>query len=103
MNTFFASTAERTIGPQVNCHISIELSIANLKATEETEIKCFSLSVLTRDKVLNVLKSLRSDSSTGYDQIPIKFVKLVADTISGHLKAIIFSCILEKGKDQPCS
>ena len=95
LNTFFASTAERTIGPQVNCHISIEQIIANLKATEETEIKCFSLSVVTRDEVLNVLKSLRSDSSTGHDQIPIKFVKLVADTISGPLTAIINNCITQ--------
>ena len=37
LNKFFASTTERTIGTQVNSHISIEQSIANLQETGETE------------------------------------------------------------------
>ena len=36
-----------------------------------------------------------ADSSTGHDQIPIKFVKLVADTISGPLTAIINNCVMQ--------
>ena len=67
LNKFFASTAERTIRPQLNSHISIEQSIEILKETEESEKQGFSLRVVTQDEVLSVLKSLCSDSSTGHD------------------------------------
>ena len=40
-----------------------------------------------------MLKLLRSDTSTRPDGIPVKFVKMVADSIAGPLTAIINNCI----------
>ena len=43
--------------------------------------------------MLNVLKHLRSDCSTGPDQLPARFVKLAADHLAGPLSTIINNCI----------
>ena len=40
-------------------------------------------------------KTLRSDRSTGADQIPTSFIKLAADHLAGLLTRIINSCITE--------
>ena len=42
----------------------------------------------------HVIKT-KNQTSTGHDQIPAKFVKLVADTISGPLTTIINNCIMQ--------
>ena len=44
-------------------------------------------------EVLRTIKTLRSDTSTGPDGIPVKFAKLVAEFISGPIAAIINNCI----------
>ena len=53
----------------------------------------FQLKEVTRAEVLHTLKTLRTDSSTGPDKIPVRFVKPVMDIISGPLTAIINNCI----------
>ena len=53
----------------------------------------FKLPEVSHGEVLRVLKLLRSDTSTGPDGIPVKFVKMVADSIAGPLTAIINNCI----------
>ena len=53
----------------------------------------FPLRQITHIEVLNVLKYLRSDCSTGPDQLPARFVKLVADHLAGPLSTIINNCI----------
>ena len=42
------------------------------------------------------LKSLRSDCSCGPDDIPVKFVKLVADCLASPLTHIVNTCISQK-------
>ena len=59
----------------------------------EPDQNAFSLREVSRTEVLSTLKALRTDSSTGPDKIPIKFVKIVADTIAGPLTTIINNCI----------
>ncbi len=56
--------------------------------------KCtFDLREVTQAEVLQEIKGLRADSSTGPDQIPVKFLKPVAEFLAGHLTYIINSCI----------
>ena len=49
----------------------------------------FTLRPATFQEVLNEMKDLRSDCSTGTDQIPVKYIKLAADWIASPLTHII--------------
>ena len=54
----------------------------------------FKLREVSHGEVLRVLKLLRSDTSTGPDGIPVKFVRMMADSsIAGPLTAIINNCM----------
>lgn len=48
---------------------------------------------VTQREVLRTLKQLRTDCSTGPDQLPARFVKLVAEHLAGPLTTIINNCI----------
>ena len=90
LNTFFASTAERTLGTHAVPHASVYQLIENLPNLDQP---LFRLRLVSQGEVLQVLKSLRNDSSTGPDQIPVKFVKITAEIIAGPLTVIVNSCI----------
>ena len=51
------------------------------------------LSPVTSENVLQVIKNLRSDCSTGLDQIPTCFIKMVAECLAVPLTSIINNCI----------
>ena len=53
----------------------------------------FTLRKVTFEEVLKEINRLRSDSSTGYDQIPVKYIKLGKDHLAGPLMHIINTCI----------
>ena len=53
----------------------------------------FQLSPVTSENVLQVIKNLRSDCSTGADQIPTRFIKMVAECWAVPLTSIINNCI----------
>ena len=51
------------------------------------------LSPVTSENVLQVIKNLRSDCSTGTDQISTRFIKMVAECLAVPLTSIINNCI----------
>ena len=52
-------------------------------------IESVSLRHTTHGEVLHEISQLRSDCSTGYDQIPVRYVKLVKEYLAGPLMHII--------------
>ena len=52
----------------------------------------FKLRTVSPGQVVQVLKSLRSDSSTSPVQIPVKFLKMVAEIIAGPITEITNNC-----------
>ena len=79
LNNFFASTAERTIG--INAHhvydyASIIKLIQSLPANIDNG---FQIRTVTLKEVIHELRNIRSDCSTGPDNIPANMIKMVAD------------------------
>ena len=57
------------------------------------EQESFTLRRVTYKEVLNEIRIIRSETSTGHDQIPIKYLKPVAESVAGPLTHIINSFI----------
>jgi len=53
----------------------------------------FQFKEVSYREVVKVLKSLRTDTSTGPDNIPVKFAKMVHEIIASALSSIINNCI----------
>ena len=90
LNRYFISTATRTLGTKPD---SIH-DLLDLFPTRLMNCPHFALRNVSRGEVLKQTSRLRSDCSTGVDQIPVKFVKLASDYLSGPLTYIINSCII---------
>ena len=92
LNDFFATTAQRTLETQATPIEDLTCLIDNLPDVPSGDMR-FQLSPVTSDNVLRVIKTLRSDCSTGADQIPTCFIKLVAECLAVPLTSIINNCI----------
>ena len=90
LNSFFACTAERTLPVSSDLPFYLEELIESLPDDSPAN---FKLRKVSHGEILRMLKLLRSDTSTGPDGIPVKFVKMVADSIADPLTAIINNCI----------
>jgi hypothetical protein len=90
LNDFFASTTARTLSNNTDTPQYLAEFVDNLP--DDTE-GLFKLREVSYGEVLRTIKTLRSDTSTGPDGIPVKFAKLVAEFISGPIAAIINNCI----------
>ena len=90
LNGHFAQTAQRTIGTQPeNTNQLYDL----LKSLPNTDEPSFVLNKVKPDEVMTQIRELRSDCSTGIDQIPAKFIKPVASYLASPLAHIINLCI----------
>ena len=78
LNSYFANTAHRTVDAT---NKTIEELYALIASLPECGSNPCHLHLVTYQEVLHEIKSLRSDCSTGHDQIPVKFIKLVAEEI----------------------
>lgn len=96
----FSTTAQRTMNITSNYATDLEQVISSLNSAtnEPTE---FSLRPVTPNEVLLVMKSLKTDCSTGYDCIPARFIKLVPDVLCTPLAHIINSSINKETFSSP--
>ena len=86
LNRYFISTATRTLGTKPDSTHEL-LDLVRSFPVQADELSTFLLRNVSRDEVLKEI------CSTGIDQIPVKFVKLPGDYLSGPLIYIINSCI----------
>lgn len=92
LNKHFASSARRTLITQPTTSNDLHQYIDGLTDPEVNE-NTFHLRKPTLGEVLYAIKHTRSDCSTGLDQLPARFIKLVAEQLAGPLTVIINSCI----------
>lgn len=91
----FSSTAQGTLDVTATSYVKLGDLIDSLPEDSTDRARFRSLSLITREEVLKTLKTLWSDSSTGPEQIPTKFVKLVAEYLAEPLTIIIYGRINE--------
>ena len=92
LNDFFATTAQRTLETRATPIEDLTCLMDNLPDVPSGNMR-FQLSPITSENVLQVIKNLRSDCSTGADQIPTRFIKMVAECLAVPLTSIINNCI----------
>ena len=91
-NRYFISTAART--HRTNSDSTHDLpELVRSFPDQADELSTFALRNVSRGEVLKEISCLRSDCSTGVDQIPVKFVKQASDYLCGPLTYIINCCI----------
>ena len=73
LNRYFISTATRTLGTKPDSTHDL-LDLVRSFPDQANELSTFVLRNVSRDEVLKEISPLRSDCSTGTDQIPVKFV-----------------------------
>ena len=84
-------TAERLVGQNGTADDVILSHIDSLTSSHDS----FKLQKVTYNDVLKSLKPLRNDCSTGYDNIPVSFIKPIAEYIASPLTFIINNLIEE--------
>ena len=82
LNEHFNSTTQRLLGTTPTSYDNLKAMIDSLHFNMSDS---FCLRKVTHKEVLQQLKSMRSDSSTGSAQIPVRFVKLDAEIIASPL------------------
>ena len=92
LNEHFVTTAQRTTG----CHAMEENELFEMIYNlPDDKPNSFKLRQVSTSEIMNIIKTLRSDSSTGADCIPINYIKLVGEYIAIPITNIINKCIRE--------
>ena len=85
LNKFFAEFSTRIIS-NCECTTLDQLNQIIEGLPERVPIdEQFTLKAVSRVDILNTIKSLKSDCSTGPDHIPVQFIKLAADQLANPL------------------
>ena len=92
LNEFFTKTNERTLGTKPDERSDLIGLVHSFSEKPLPFCSSFKLRCVTKQDVDREISKLRSDMSTGVDQIPVKFVKLAKDYISGPITNIINRC-----------
>ena len=88
LNEFFNKTAERLINQTDNA--TIRSYVSSLKNKSNS----FKLRLVTPTEVNKCIKTVRNDCSTGYNNIPVSLIKLVAAYLESPLTFIINNFIV---------
>lgn len=86
----FATTTERTLGTKPD-DTNEPLGLVDSLPMQSGVTFC--LMQVSHNQVIKEIKELRSDSSTGADQIPVRFIKSVDNDPASLLTRIINACI----------
>lgn len=86
LNEHFSSTCQRLLNSEANSESSLLEYINSLPNNTPSS---FVLGPVTYSEVFKLLTTMRTDCSTGCDQIPSKYLKLSADIISSPLTHIL--------------
>ena len=86
LNNHFSSTSQRLLGSVPTSPDALRDLVNSLPVCMSNP---FDIRPVAYSEVLNQLKTMRSDCSTGTDQIPVKYLKLAADYIASPLTNII--------------
>ena len=84
LNEFFKITAERLFGKRKTDNTTLRLYTSSLKDKSNS----FKLRLVTLTEVSKSIKTLRNDCSTGYDNIPVSFIKPLAEYLESPLTFI---------------
>jgi len=90
LNRYFIKTTERTLGTLPDEATDLVDLIDSLS---EPDRYPFQLRTVSSGEILKEISLLRSDCSTGADQIPVKYVNQVGHFLTGPLAHIINVCI----------
>ena len=99
-NKLFITTNERTLGTKSDKRSDL-IDLVNSLTEHPRTMHPFDLHCVSQKEVEKEIDKLRSDTSTGIDQIPVKFVKLAKDHISAPLTHIINRCIATSSFPKP--
>ena len=89
-NKHFTFAAERV---DASVAVDKEELHRRINALAQDPDTSFGLKSVTYHEVIRESKALRSDCSTGPDNIPTKFIKLVSDHLASPLMHILNTCI----------
>jgi hypothetical protein len=93
LNSHFTSTAEHTISTNVNDNNSYDTIRNMIDSLPPDHDNGFHINPVTLSKVVNEIRCLQGDCSTGPDHIPAKMIKIVAEYLGSPLTDIINTCI----------
>ena len=97
LNEYFSTVAQKTL----NKNPVVLDDINKFIDTCICDDSAFRLNPITYADVMTHLKSLRSDCSTGADNIPIRYIKCITEEICSPLTHIINSCIINNIYPKP--
>ena len=86
MNEDLSSTCQRLLNSEANFESSL---LEYINSLPNNTASSFVLRPVTYSEVLKFLTTIRTDCSTGCNQIPSKYLKLSADIISSPLTHIL--------------
>ena len=89
LNNYFVEIAGKILNKEPTQPSKILEFIESLPNSSRENGAVFQLRQVSYENVLKQLKALRNDTSTGPDGIPVRYIKLVQDSLSSPLTHII--------------